>query len=226
MIWHFFPIPLQTKFMRARSFLLAIGMALAVGWAANQGLAGVLSSKELLEATAPTDFFQEGSMEAEIHSGVLFELFDHPAFNEAPAIFRFGWMLSTPQGDAFYRGNWEVLLDLYGSGIFHGPGNVVIGPEALIRYNFVQPGWWVVPYLQIGAGIVYTDAWEDHTQRLIGGPVEFTPQASGGLRFMVDPQWSIQLECMYHHISNAGLYSRNVGVNQVGALLGVSYLFR
>jgi lipid A 3-O-deacylase len=213
--------------MRGRSFIIITAVVAWIAGGTKTFLsAGTLSSKELLEETpSRTALFREGTMEAELYSGVLFEFADSPAFNEAPAIFRFGWMLSTPQGDAFYRGNWEVLVDLYGSGIFHGPGTVVIGPEVLIRYNFVQPGWCVIPYLQGGAGIVYNDVWEDHTQRLLGGPVEFTPQASVGLRFMVNPQWSIHLEGMFHHISNAGLYPRNVGVNQVGALLGVSYLF-
>lgn len=176
-----------------------------------------------------TSLFQEDIIEFQGISGASFSpvlgASDRPTFNYAPTILRFGWMLNTPEGDSFYRGNFEALADLYTAGIFDGAGGLIIGPTALVRYNFVQPGWKFVPYIQGGAGIVYTDAYKNHGQSLIGQAFEFTPQASVGVRYMIDNNWSINLEGMFHHISNANLASRNVGVNSVGAFLGVSYLF-
>ena len=77
-----------------------------------------------------------------------------------------------------------------------------------------------------GAGIVYNDIYKDRSQSIIGQSIEFTPQASLGLHYLINHNWSVELEAMYHHISNAGLENgRNVGVNALGGLLGVTYRF-
>ncbi len=147
-------------------------------------------------------------------------------FNYLPQNARVGWMLSSPDPEGgVFAGNWEFILELSTSPIIEGPGNILFGPSILFRYNFVQPGWKVVPYLQAGSGFVYTDAHEDKSQRAIGGPIEFTPQGSLGMKFLVDRNWSIDVEAMYHHISNAGLEDRNLGINSVGGLIGFTYYF-
>lgn len=150
---------------------------------------------------------------------------DHPTFNYAQTNLRLGWMLNSPGEDHPLRGNFEAILELSASGVFNGFGNVLIGPSALVRYNFVQPGWIVVPYIQGGAGIVYTDAYEDRSQRAIGQAIEFTPQASIGARFLVAEDWSVDVEGMFHHISNANLADRNKGINALGGFVGASYYF-
>ncbi|MEJ2724591.1 MAG: acyloxyacyl hydrolase [Deltaproteobacteria bacterium] len=68
-------------------------------------------------------------------------------------------------------------------------------------------------YAQLGLGIVYSDAYEDLSQSLIGSPIEFTPQFSVGAHYLLNKNWSIDGEAIFHHISNAGIKDRNVGVN-------------
>ncbi|MDX6767495.1 MAG: acyloxyacyl hydrolase [Candidatus Methylacidiphilales bacterium] len=149
-----------------------------------------------------------------------------PTFNYAQTNLRLGWMLNTPNPEGgFFAGNWEALAELSASGVFDGFGSVVIGPTALVRYNFVQPNWKVVPYVQAGAGIVYTDAYEDDNQQAIGQAIEFTPQASVGFKFLVNEEWSVDLEGMFHHISNASIAERNHGVNALGGFIGATYNF-
>jgi lipid A 3-O-deacylase len=139
---------------------------------------------------------------------------------------RIGWMLNTPSDqDGFFRGNFEGILELTTADIMSGYGNVVVGPAGLVRYNFVQPDWPIVPYLQVGAGIIYTDAYKNKYQRAIGEAIEFTPQASAGARWMLNNEWSLDSEFMYHHISNAGFNGRNLGVNGIGGNIGVTYYF-
>ncbi len=55
--------------------------------------------------------------------------------------------------------------------------------------------------------------------------IEFTPQASLGLHYLIDEKWSIDAEAMFHHISNAGLAERNRGINALGGFIG-TYLFK
>ena len=70
---------------------------------------------------------------------------------------RFGWMLNTPSEEAWIlRGNFEALFEATYSKITEGFGNYMYGITALIRYNFVQPDARLVPYFQVGAGVVHT----------------------------------------------------------------------
>jgi len=174
--------------------------------------------------------FAQGKVSFQLVSGALFSLTnlpeDSPVFNYAQTNLRLGWMLYTPgPQEGFLRGNWEVLAEISNSIIFKGPGNYIGGVTGLLRYNFVQPDWKVIPYIQGGVGIVYNDAYKDETQQAIGQAIEFTPQCSLGLHYLIARNWSLDAEGMFHHISNAGLSKRNRSINAVGGFLGVTYFF-
>lgn len=175
-----------------------------------------------------SDLFVEDRISVQLVSGALFSTGIGPRIKEInyqQNNIRLGWMLNTPSLNHPLSGNFELLLELSGSAIMSSYGDVIIGPTALARYNFVQPDWWAVPYIQLGAGVVYTDAYEDKDQNAIGQAVEFTPQASVGSRFLISQNWSVDAEFMYHHISNASMANRNLGSNALGGFLGVSYFF-
>ncbi|MEM6823166.1 MAG: acyloxyacyl hydrolase [Verrucomicrobiota bacterium] len=147
-------------------------------------------------------------------------------FNYTMTNLRLGWMLNTPAMSSHpLDGNVEFIFELSASGIFEGAGNYLVGPTALIRYNFVQPNWVVTPYIQVGAGLTFTDASDDQSQRAIGQELEFTPQASIGLKYQVADNWTFDGEFIYHHISNAGLSDRNLGINALGGMIGFTYYF-
>jgi hypothetical protein len=57
----------------------------------------------------------------------------------------------------------------------------------------------------------------------VGNEIEFNPQASLGFRYAIHTKLSLDVEGIFHHVSNAGLEDRNIGVNGVGCLLGVTY---
>ena len=78
----------------------------------------------------------------------------------------------------------------------------------------------IIPYLQIGAGLVYTDVSEKESGGLVSLPVEFNLQGTLGLRFMVNQRWSIVAEGEYRHIFNAEIQKPNFGINTVGGNLG------
>ncbi len=139
---------------------------------------------------------------------------------------RLGWIFTRPLlNESLFRGNFEAIFELANAWIYHGPGNYYGGITALLRYNFVQPGARLVPYAQIGAGIIYNDMYKDETQNAIGQAIEFTPQAGLGFHYLFKEKWSINVEGIYHHISNAGLARRNTGLNSFGGLIGVTYFF-
>jgi len=177
-----------------------------------------------------TGIYTEGRMSIELVSGALFSLTGFPEgspdLNYAQTNVRVGWMLATPgPGPSVLRGNWEGLVEVSNSIIFKGPGNYIGGVTGLLRYNFVQPGWDLIPYIQGGVGIVYNDIYKDDSQQAIGQAIEFTIPCSIGVHYLIDKNWAVAAEAMFHHISNAGMSKRNNSLNSLGGFIGVTYFF-
>jgi opacity protein-like surface antigen len=179
-----------------------------------------------------TEFpFVRGANEAELSVGGFRALGTkgdaaRPDFGFAIGTVSYGWMLTDIQGDGLCRGNWEFLLSAFGGGIFEGPGDKVAGAGFAFRYNFVRPNAWIVPFIQLGAGGVYSDAAnDDAVQHLLGSDWSFDLQGAAGLRFMVSEHFSITLKAEFRHFSNAGLADRNYGANNLGGVLGLSFFY-
>ncbi len=169
--------------------------------------------------------FDKGSREFQALTGAFVSINHAPELDYAIGTLRVGWMLNTPQGEGFFRGNAEFLLEAFGAGIYEGPGSFLAGGTLLLRYNFVQPEARLVPYVQIGAGGLYSDAYQDESQRLIGSAFEFNLQGSVGVRWFLSERCALAIEGGYRHISNANLADRNTGVDSIGAQIGFSYFF-
>ncbi len=176
-----------------------------------------------------TDVFARGRHEFESVAGVFY-FFDRggndgPSIDLAVASLRWGAMLNNPHGSGFFAGNYEFLAEVFGGGIFRGPGTVETGATLFIRYNFIQPRARIIPYMQIGGGGVYTDISETRSHGLVSLPVEFNLQGTGGLRFMLNQRCSFMLEAGYRHISNATIEVPNRGVDSVGGDIGLGFFF-
>ena len=146
-------------------------------------------------------------------------------FDYELTIIRAGYMLDTPHGSNFLRGNDEIMLETEGGPIFHGYGSALGGLSIVYRRNFLSPGAKIVPYLNLGAGGIYSDAYHDKVQQSLGGKFEFDLQVSAGAHFRLSPRWSIDAEFAYRHLSDAFITERNLGTNGIGGVLGVSRAF-
>lgn len=173
--------------------------------------------------------FAQGHLELSLMSGAFFSPFDtdflprtSTSFDYTQSEIRAGWMLNSPYEAGLFRGNFEVLLGLGGGAVLNGPGHALGNGDTFIRYNFVQKRAVIVPYLQLGAGLVVSDAARDHSQRVIGRTLEANLQADLGFRILLGPDWSFDFEAGYQHISNANTADRNVGVNALGGLIGIT----
>jgi lipid A 3-O-deacylase len=175
--------------------------------------------------------FVKGGNELELSAGAFGSLDTssdptRPNTGFALANLRFGRMLSTPSGSGCLRGNWEILAGVFGGGIFEGPGNALGGADLLLRYNFVQPGARLVPFVQLGGGGVYSDAaHDDQIQHLIGSDWSFVLEGEAGAHFLLNSHWAITAGAQFYHISNANIAARNRGLNALGGVLGVEYFF-
>jgi len=163
-------------------------------------------------------------------SGVLFS----PTFIAArthvldysPINVRLRWMLHSPfRSQSLLKGNIEAILSFSNSVIYKGTGHSMQGITGLIRYNFLEPGSRIIPYFQGGAGIIYTDVYKDFSRTPIVQATEITPQASLGLRYRINSNWSIDTEAMFHYVSKTDLWEYDTGINSFGGFIGLTYLY-
>lgn len=185
----------------------------------------LLAADQDQQNSGPDTLFQRGRYELTLASGALFSpaLNDtsRPTLNYTLTELQFGYMLSDVKEWGWLRGNCEFAAEAFGGAIFSGRGSYVSGVTVWLRHNFVQPDWRVVPFVQAGAGLTDTDA----NRRLVGQEFNFNIDVGAGIRYLVTPNWSLNLEYRYQHISNAKLASHDLGVNAHGPMLGMSYLF-
>lgn len=169
--------------------------------------------------------FEHGRYEANFSSGVLFSPFlaigQRPTINYTMTEVQIGYMLTDVRGRNWWRGNFEAAGEGFASWIYQGEGSFIAGGTIWGRYNFVQPGARLVPFGQIGLGMVSTDI----NRRIVGQPFNFNIEVGLGTRYLLSEHWGLNLEFRYQHISNANTGVHNLGINSYGPILGISYLF-
>ena len=171
------------------------------------------------------DNFAPGFHEVSVGVGPMFSpigsTHNRPKVNYVLGMAQVGYMLNHPAGPGPLRGNFEVALEAFGAGIWEETGHYIAGGTVWGRYNFIPEGWPLVPYAQFGLGGELLDI--DH--RYDGHNFNFNVDAAGGVRFFVNPRFSVNAECRFQHFSNANTGSRNIGVNALGPILGASWFF-
>ena len=185
-------------------------------------IAKTANASEPLESE---NLFTKGHYEAALTSGVLFSPFiadgGRPTINYTISEAQLGYMLGDTKGGGWLRGNFELLGEAFGGAIFQGPGDYIAGMTIWTRYNFVQPNWRFIPYVQAGAGLTATDI----DQHIVGQTFNFNLDLGIGARYLINQRWALMLEYRYQHISNANSAEHNLGINANGPILGVAYLF-
>jgi lipid A 3-O-deacylase len=130
---------------------------------------------------------------------------------------RYGWVLTKVHGPGFLKGNFEYAVDAVPAFLVFQRANTAygVGVNPLgLKWDFVQHGS-VVPYLELGGGTLFTT----HDVPTGTSSVNFTSGAALGMHLLRGGH-IVSLELRYMHISNAGLTSRNPGVNTVQVRIG------
>lgn len=132
-----------------------------------------------------------------------------------------GWIFTDVVADkSIFRGNWEVMAELFGGHQFTPHDASLGGLDLFLRYDFATGTRWV-PFIEAGAGVMATD---------IGTPdlstaFQFNEKAGIGVAYYLSDRLAMRVEARFMHISNASIHSPNLGVNTLPLLVGVSYLF-
>jgi lipid A 3-O-deacylase len=136
---------------------------------------------------------------------------------------RYGWVLTGPQGPGFLRGNLEYTVDVVPVFLVFQPGGAAYGvginPIGL-KWN-LEPRGRIVPYADLDGGVLFTNK----QVPLETSRVNFTPSAAVGIHIL-GKKFTWTVEARYGHISNAGITSKNPGINTVQVRIGIGRFTR
>ncbi len=133
----------------------------------------------------------------------------------------FGWMFSRVVAkDHWYRGNWELIGEAFGGFQYHPEHAYLGGVAPLVRYNFATGTRWV-PFVNAGAGVTWTDIRDGD----LSTKFEFNLQIGAGVHYFLKDNLSLDIQYRFIHISDAGISTPNLGVNDSNLVLGASWFF-
>jgi opacity protein-like surface antigen len=154
-----------------------------------------------------------------------------PNYTLVPLDFSLRWQLYDLKGRSILRGNTDLTFTGSYTAIPKGPESRYAAFLTGVRYNFVQPNWRIAPYVQLRAGLGFTDAAQPYesTHHLPeigqGQDFTFTFIFGGGVRYNFNSRYSVETGISYMHISNAYLSLPryfNHAVNVFGPSLGLN----
>lgn len=227
-------------------FSLALaGLALAAPSFAQEGQSQPAGHTPLL--TVPADFnskiYYKNKLEFSFDTGWLsyntpfiFNRFMGEAWDRTPLdytlvplILSLRWHLYDPCGPSFLRGNTDLTFSGAYTVIPQGPESRYAAYMMGFRYNFIQPDWRFVPYLEARGGLGFIDArGPQGVQWAQGQDFTFNLNLGGGIRYNFDSRYSVSAGITYMHISNCYLSepkTNNYGINVVGPTIGFNVGF-
>jgi opacity protein-like surface antigen len=198
-------------------------------------LAPAMAGSDMKEITPPTcGSCSEKDWTIELGSGVGFSNVRSGQPNQAYTIVPISLDASLKLDDVsldnflggFLRGYSEFFFEGQYEQIVHGPENhyegIMVGP----RYNFVQPGWKIVPFVEGGVGIGFADS--NPKAGGLGQDFNFTFEAGAGAKYNICDDFYVRLGVEYQHVSNAGLSeptNPNHPIDELGPKLSFGYAF-
>jgi len=130
-----------------------------------------------------------------------------------------------------FRGYTEFVFRAYGMAVLHGYESRFVGMQYGPRYNFVQPGWKFVPFIDGRVGFGFNDSQgitEGTKQVGQGQDFSFNFGIAAGTRYDINDSWFLRLAATYEHFSNAGLSEparKNRAIDVAGPELTIGYRF-
>lgn len=120
----------------------------------------------------------------------------------------------------WYPASFQIYLEPAVAYITHPAKTYLLGVNAILRHTFTV--WQrVSPYIEGGAGLLNTNL----RHRALDETIEFMPQVGAGFHLHVFERVSLNAGYRWHHISNAGLGDRNLGLNSHFPYVGFTYFF-
>jgi hypothetical protein len=132
---------------------------------------------------------------------------------------RIGRVLTSEMGKGLFAGNLELLVEPLYAHYFKPFGATAAGGSLVFKYNFLSFGRWM-PYWDIGLGMLWTDLAPRIREQ--STTFNFVLESGPGVHYFVTEKVAFMIGTRFHHISNAGLGDRNLGLNSILGYAGVS----
>jgi len=145
-----------------------------------------------------------------------------PSANRSAVYFlpQLGQVLTDEIGSGWAAGNIELLIEPLAAHYYQPFSASAFGGSLVVKYNFLDFGRWM-PFWDGGAGMLWTDLGpripEQSTQ------FNFVLQMGPGVSYFVTEHMAVTVGIRFHHISNAGIGERNIGLNAWLFNVGVSF---
>ncbi|MCA9420990.1 MAG: acyloxyacyl hydrolase [Nitrospira sp.] len=131
-----------------------------------------------------------------------------------------GQVLTDEIGTGWAAGNVELLIEPLAAHYYEPFSASAFGGSLVVKYNFLDFGRWM-PFWDGGAGMLWTDLGpripEQSTQ------FNFVLQTGPGVSYFLTKHMAVTVGFRFHHISNAGIGERNIGLNAWLLNAGVSF---
>jgi hypothetical protein len=179
--------------------------------------ANAASPAPIRKSTAPVPSLRvddDKDWSLELGSGYLISdvRTDLPGYDLAPAFLMASTKIDDVSLDNFchgvFRGYTEFFFKGFGIGVLHGTESRFVGIDLGPRYNFVQPGWKVIPFIDGNVGFAFTDSQGvTTTQGQIGQGQDFCFNfgITLGATYNITDDWFLRFSAIYTHFSNSGL---------------------
>jgi lipid A 3-O-deacylase len=132
-----------------------------------------------------------------------------------------GWVFTDIMAsDKWYRGDFELLVELFGGGQFKPNDRYFVGLTPFIRYNLATGSRWVL-FVDGGAGVSSTNI--DDVD--LTGNFQFNIQVGAGTHYFLSDRTALTVQYRWLHFSNASTRKPNNGTNTQMFHLGLSWFF-
>ncbi len=206
----------MTPFRRLFSAFVVVCAAAPLAWGGNEAVSRRLGGPT--ELNAPT-------FEMAVETSYLWGSLANPNSYEVGAAFvtaRLRW--GVIERNTWMRGYNQVYLLAMAEPFFRGPENYYYGISAGFRYNFVQPGARLQPYISGGVGLGWIDSHAD-VFGAQGQDFTFNILSAIGVSYQVNDHLKITAGGLYQHLSNAGQTNPNPSLNLFGPQVGATFSF-
>lgn len=170
--------------------------------------------------------FLKGSWELQMSTGYTYTYRRTDAnvtkLKGIPVILGGGVVATDPIGASWYRGQITVGGEVQFNQYVEPLSTYLVALTPTAKYTFLASDK-LRPYVEIGAGIVWTDLADRIPEK--GSQFNFNLQAGAGLSYFVLPTTSINVTYRFQHISNAGTAQPNKGIDAGVVLIGISKFF-